>query len=174
MESTDTNTVTVKTRIPDATMGLRAYEDFFLERGYGCSVPDCKEDHSTKQPDKRLSKVDLSAMMHNGECGLVVDGLWGETDVVFPFAVYEAKKKSTSLETATYQVYHACKTYLAMLDDLARNPDNVAEYQAEGSNKHQMFAFVSCGALWQVFVAWSRAEDCVSIEIDLFINARNK
>ena len=101
-------------------------------------------------------------MMHDHDCGLIVDGVWGKTDLVFPFAVYEAKKRASSFEEAEGQVYHACKTYLAMLDDLARNPDNVAEYQSEDSSRYQLFAFTSCGPAWEVFVAWKLLDTCVS------------
>ncbi|KAH6887635.1 hypothetical protein B0T10DRAFT_461073 [Thelonectria olida] len=51
--------------------------------------------------------------------------------------------------------------YLAMLDDLARNPDNVAEYQAEESERYQIFAFTSCGSYWQVSVALNLLNDCI-------------
>ncbi|KAL6816729.1 hypothetical protein V8C40DRAFT_77420 [Trichoderma camerunense] len=152
---------TVKKRIPDATIGLRSYDDFFLKRGYLCNIPDCKEDHTTLQPDKRLSNRDLLSMMNNPECGLIVDGTWGKTELLFPFAVYEAKKKATNYEQAEDQIYHACRTYLAMLDDLARDPNNVAEYQTEESSKYQLFAFTSCGSYWQVFMAWNMVHDCM-------------
>jgi hypothetical protein len=152
----------VKKRIPDATIGLKSYNDFFLKRGYVCSAPDCKEDHSTMQPDKRLSERDLRAMMHDPECGLAVDGVWGKTELLFPFAVYEAKKRATLHQQAEEQIYHACRTYLAVLDDLARNPNNVAEYQTEESSKYQIFAFASCGSHWQVFLVWNFVHDCVS------------
>ena len=46
---------TVETRIPDATLGLTTFDDYFLERCFWCSVPDCKEQHGEKQPDRRLS-----------------------------------------------------------------------------------------------------------------------
>lgn len=116
----------------------------------------------TMQPDKRLSEHDLQAMMLDPECGLVVDGVWGKTELLFPFAVYEAKKTATLYQQAEEQIYHACRTYLAMLDDLARNPNNVAEYQTEESSKYQMFAFVSCGSSWQVFAVWNMLSGCVS------------
>ncbi|KAM7190145.1 hypothetical protein V8F33_009622 [Rhypophila sp. PSN 637] len=160
MEKDDNGQCTLKTRIPDGTLGLRAYDDYDLKRGYICDVPDCKEDHSTKQPDKRLSEDRLKAMMHNPECALVVDGVWGKTDLVFPFAVYEAKKRASSYEAAESQIYHACLTYLAMLDDLARNPDNVAEYQTADSSKYQLFAFTSCGSYWEVYVGWNFLDAC--------------
>jgi len=142
-------------------MGLKSYDDFLLKRGYVCSVSDCKEDHSTMQPDKRLWEHDLQTMMHDPECGLVVDGVWGKTELLFPFAVYEAKKIAGNFRQAEDQIYHACKTYLAMLDDLARNPNKVAEYQTEESSKYQIFAFASCGSYWQVFMVWNMLNDCV-------------
>ncbi|KAF4610405.1 hypothetical protein G7Y89_g15713 [Cudoniella acicularis] len=138
LETDDAGKEAVKKRIPDATIGLKSYDDFYLKRGYVCSVSDCEEDHSTMQPDKRLSEHDLQAMMYDPECGLVVDGVWGKTELLFPFAV----------------------TYLAMLDDLARNPNNVAEYQTEESSKYQLFAFASCGSYWQVFMVWNMLHDC--------------
>ncbi|KAL2678708.1 hypothetical protein Neosp_009459 [[Neocosmospora] mangrovei] len=140
----------VKTKIPDATMGLPSYGNCYLEHGYICTYPGCNDEHIAKQPDERLSKDLLSAMMQNPECGLIVDGVWGKTDLIFPFAVYEAKKRATSFDGAEDQIYHACRTYLAMLDDLARNPDNVSEYQSEESEKYQLFAFTSCGSYWQL------------------------
>lgn len=121
-------------------MGLRIYRDDYLKRSFKCSISECKEDNSIQQLVYTLSKEDLHAMMHNSKCRLVVDGLWGATDLVFPFPVYKAKKKPISLKAAYNQVYHAYKAYLAMLDDLARNPDNVAEHQIEESTKYQMFA----------------------------------
>jgi hypothetical protein len=162
LEIDDAGKETVKKRIPDATIGLKSYDDFHLKRGYPCSVSDCEEDHSTMQPDKRLSERDLQAMMHDPECGLVVDGVWGKTELLFPFAVYEAKKRATYYQQAEDQIYHACRTYLAMLDDLARNPNNVAEYQTEESDTYQLFAFASCGSYWQVFIVWNMLHDCVS------------
>ncbi|KAL2129959.1 hypothetical protein VTI74DRAFT_7064 [Chaetomium olivicolor] len=151
---------TVKTRVPDATFGLKTYDSYDLKGGYVCEVPDCKIDQSGQQPDKRLSKDRLHAMMYDAECGLVVDGVWGKTDIVFPFAVYEAKKRAGSYKPAEDQIYHACKTYSAMLDDLARNPNNVAEYQTKESSQYQMFAFTPCGSYWEVFLAWNWLDDC--------------
>ncbi|KAJ6783575.1 hypothetical protein PWT90_06792 [Aphanocladium album] len=123
---------------PDATIGLKSYDEFFLKRGYICSVPDCEEDHDNMQPDERLSEDKLQAMMRNPNCGLVAN----------------------DYEHAESQVFHACMTYLAMLDDLVRNPDSVTEYQTRESSKYQLFAFVSCGAYWQVFVAWNMLGAC--------------
>lgn len=153
----------MKRKIPDATIGLKSYDENFLKRGYICDDPsNCKEDHTTMQPDKRLSERDLKSMMHNPECGLIVDGVWGETILLFPFAVYEAKKSPLHVEQVEDQIHHACTTYLAMLDDLARDPNNVAAYQTGDSTKYQIFAFTSCGPVWQVMIAWNFLNKCVS------------
>lgn len=154
----------VKTRIPDATLGLTAYDtfDFNFSRDHVCTGPDCDVDHTT-EPDTRLSQGRLVAMMHTRECGLVVDGSWGNADIVFPFAAYEAKKRAMGYEAAKEQIRHACRTYLAMLDDLVRNPDNVTEYQTEDSSKYQFFALTSCGSFWEVYLAWNFLDRCVSL-----------
>lgn len=166
MEFTDDNIATVKRRIVDATMGLSTYCGDELKRRFKYSIPEREGGHIIRHLVQTLSQKDLHSMMHDDDCGLVVDGLWGLTDVVFPFAVYEAKKKSMSLKAAQNQVYHACRAYLAMLDDLARDPNNISEYQTEESHTYQMFAFVSCGSFWQVFVVWSPVRGCVSINFD--------
>ncbi|KAI0154184.1 hypothetical protein GGR57DRAFT_467495 [Xylariaceae sp. FL1272] len=161
VERDEKEATVVKQRIPDATLGLRTYDDYDMKHGYRCDDVDCKIDHSPMQPDRMLQRDDLSAMMHDATCGLVVDGVWGKTSLVFPFAVYEAKKRSTSDEEAERQIYHACRTYLAMLDDLARNPNNVAQYQTNESSEYQLFAFTSCGSSWQAFMAWKQFDACL-------------
>ena len=162
LERNDEAEASVKKRIPDATLGLRSYDDSFLKRGFTCEDSDCIDDHGEMQPDERLSKKELLDMTYDRKCGLVVDGVWGAAELLFPFAVYEAKKRSSSYQEAEKQVYHACRTYLAMLDDLARNPNNVSEYQTEESFKYQLFGFVSCGPVWEVFAAWNWLGSCVS------------
>ncbi|KAI1739461.1 hypothetical protein F4680DRAFT_421648 [Xylaria scruposa] len=152
----------VKQRVPDATMGLKTYDDWEPKHSSTCTADDCKIkiDHSSLQPDKRLSCHHLIRMMNVASCGLIVDGVWGKASLVFPFAVYEAKKWVSSYEAAEGQIYHACRTYLAMLDDLARDPDNVAEYQTSESSKYQLFAFTSSGPYWQVYAAWNHLNQC--------------
>ncbi|KAF9770581.1 hypothetical protein IL306_011853, partial [Fusarium sp. DS 682] len=151
----------LKYRIPDWTMGLKSYEDFFLKRGFICNDEDCTDDHEKQQPDKRLSDTRLREMMESPDCGLVVDGVWGQTKLLFPFAIYEAKKDVSSMTAAVGQISHACKTYLAMLDDLARDPDDISRYQERTSDKYQLFAFTSCGSYWQAFTAWNYKGECM-------------
>ncbi|UKZ53379.1 hypothetical protein TrVGV298_007171 [Trichoderma virens] len=158
-EDTDGNEI-VKTRIPDATFGLTTYDSSAIDLNREFMVAGYQADYSNKQPDDRLSKDRLKAMTHNPQCGLVVDGVWGEADIVFPFAVYEAKKRVEDYEDAKQQIQHACQIYLSMLDDLARDPKNVAKYQTEGSHPCQMFALVSHGSRWSVYMVWSSFETC--------------
>lgn len=43
-------------------------------------------------------------MMNNPACGLIVDGVWGKADIIFPFAVYEAKKRAVKYKEAENQI----------------------------------------------------------------------
>lgn len=142
-------------------MGLKSYNDFDLKNGYLCTVTDCRIDHAHEQPQKTLSESRIKLQMYMQECGLMVDGVWGETDILFPFAVYEAKKKVSSFDQARNQIYHACRTYLAMMDDLARVPSDVSKYQTEGSKQQQIFALMSCGYKWEVYAVWQFFGSCV-------------
>lgn len=67
-----------------------------------------------------------------------------------------------SYEEAEDQIYHACQTYLAMLDDLAHDPSDVSKYQTDTSSSYQIFAFTSCGSYWQIFAAFNLLDDYVS------------
>jgi hypothetical protein len=153
----------VQKRIPDATLGFRSYIDSDLQHGYTCTETDCKIDHIHHQPHKSLLERRLKNQMNNQQCGLIVDGVWGKTDILFPFAVYEAKKKTTTYEQAKNQIYHACQTYLGMMDDLARDPKDVSKYQSKESEYHQIFAFISCGSYWEVYTAWQFHGSCVRV-----------
>lgn len=149
-------------------MGLRSYDASDLEHGYRCTVSDCKVDHDSMQPHESLLEDRILMQMDKWECGLIVDGIWGETNLMFPFAVYEAKKSADSWEHAENQVYHACRTYLAMLDDLARNPTDVTRYQSKESESYQLFGFTSCGSYWKVYIAWHFLASCVSVLSDSY------
>lgn len=155
-------TSSVKRRIPDATMGLRTYIRSDLDHGYTCDVVDCKINHDSMQPNKTLLESRIRTQMYDRQCGLTVDGIWGESNLIFPFAVYEAKKSYDTWEQAEDQIYHAFKVYLGMLDDLARDPTNVTEYQTEESARYQLFGFTSCGPAWKVYIAWNFLDSCVS------------
>jgi hypothetical protein len=162
IEKDANNNKSVKRRIPDATMGLRTYSDSDLEHGYTCNVVDCKVNHDSMQPNESLLDYRIDAQMYDKQCGLIVDGIWGESNLIFPFAVYEAKKRASTWEKAEDQVYHAFQVYLAMLDDLARDPLDVTRYQSEESARYQLFGFTSCGSCWKVYIAWNFLDNCVS------------
>jgi hypothetical protein len=153
----------VRRRIPDATMGLRTFDDSDLKHGYTCELEDCQTNHESMQPSKSLLDSRIDDQMYDRRYGLIVDGVWGESNLVFPFAVYEAKKRASTWEQAEDQVYHTFKVYLAMLDDLARDPSDVTTYQSEESTHYQLFGFTSCGSCWRVYIAWYFLDGCVSI-----------
>jgi len=132
--------VDIKFKIPDATLGLASYRHEELDA-------TSREFCSTAHPS--LAKDALMLQMFLRKCGLVVDPKWGNPDLLFPFGVYEAKKSPIYHEDAKSQVYHAATTYLSMLDDLARNPQKLAEYQSPDSDKYQIFCFTSAGPQWR-------------------------
>ncbi|KAI8943533.1 hypothetical protein NX059_001529 [Plenodomus lindquistii] len=47
-----------------------------------------------------------------------------------------------------------------MLDDLARDPLNISEYQSQESEHYQLFGFTSCGPDWKVYIAWKFLDNC--------------
>jgi hypothetical protein len=145
------------------TMGLRAYDTYELENGFYCEVADCKEDHSSLAPHPSLSKERIEKQMNERECGLIVDGTWGKSDIIFPWGVYEAKRRAISYRDSECQIYEALMVYLGMLDDLARNPNDCNHYQYEDSEEYQMFGFTSNGPPWSVYVAWKELGGCVSL-----------
>lgn len=158
----DGSNVSVKRKIPDATIGLRAYSELDIETGFRCELKDCKDDHSALAPHPALAKEDILEMMNEPECGLVVDGIWGKADIIFPWAVYEAKKRAISYDQSEAQIYHALRVYMGILDDLARDPNYVGRYQTPNSDQYQIFGFTSNGPAWGVYVAWKFLGGCVS------------
>ncbi|KAI8958205.1 hypothetical protein F5Y11DRAFT_351789 [Daldinia sp. FL1419] len=72
---------------------------------------------------------------------------------VFPFAVYEAKRSSTSDSEAERQITHTYDRYLGLLDSIARDPRDPSKYQWRTSHEYQVFAFTSCASTWRVYVA---------------------
>ena len=96
--------LTVRKKIPDATMGLRTYTEEQM-KGFKCTAEDCTIDHSVMEPHQNLSKRKLLDMTSQRETGLVVDGLWGKADIIFPWAIYEAKKGRIRPENAESQIF---------------------------------------------------------------------
>lgn len=89
----------------------------------------------------------------------MADPKWGETDLVFPFAVYEAKGWSGDCREARRQACEGAVCYLDMLDNLARTPGAVGStkpYQTATSHQYQVFALTSFGAHWHLLVGYRR------------------
>ncbi|GFF96763.1 hypothetical protein IFM47457_11049 [Aspergillus lentulus] len=133
-------------RIPDATFGLAT----FKPRDYQNILAEWDLDHDR-----------LEALLLHRHCGLISDPRWGYADLVFPFAVYEAKGWGGDAREARRQGCSAGAVYLDMLDSLARQPGKVAQknrvYQsAKSRSKNQVFVFTSFGAHWHVLVGYKR------------------
>ncbi len=131
-------------RTPDATFGLATFSE--RESNLPVWADELRRD--------RLEKL----LLHR-KCGLLVDPKWGETDLVFPFAVYEAKGWSGDCREARRQACLAAATYLDMLDDLGRTPRPVGStkpYQTATSHHYQVFALTSFGAHWHLLVGYRR------------------
>jgi hypothetical protein len=134
----------VKSRIPDATFGLATFAE---------SVD------SSPVWVKELSRELLERLLLHPKCGLRADPKWGETDLVFPFAVYEAKGWSGDPRAARRQACEGAACYLDMLDSLARTPgppDSPRVYQTKKSHQYQVFVLTSYGAHWHLLVGYRR------------------
>jgi len=135
---------TVVQRTPDATFGLSTFSA-------------CEPDLTVCADELRRTR--LERLLLYRKCGLLIDPKWGETDLAFPFAVYEAKGWDGDCREARYQASLAGATYLDMLDDLARRPGTVGSikpYQTATSHCYQVFALTSFGAHWHVLVGYRR------------------
>jgi hypothetical protein len=81
-------------------------------------------------------------------------------DLVFPFAVYEAKGWSGDPREAQRRACAAGAAYLDMQDALARVPDSAEiadrDYQFTDSQNSQVFALTSFGAHWHIMVGYRR------------------
>jgi hypothetical protein len=92
-------------RIPDATFGLATSTNY--------ESPGFAEE---------LTHNALQRMLLHPKSGLIADPSWGRTDLVFPFAVYEAKGWDGDCRDARRQACAAPAVYLDLVDNLARTP----------------------------------------------------
>lgn len=132
-------------RIPDATFGLATFKP---------------RDYQTPVASYALDYGRLQALLLHRHCGLISDPRWGESDLVFPFAAYEAKGWSGDPRDARRKACAAAAAYLDILDDLARLPGKIGRrsgaYQTAESRSTQTFAFTSFGAQWHILVGYRR------------------
>ncbi|KAH7165369.1 hypothetical protein EDB81DRAFT_917353, partial [Dactylonectria macrodidyma] len=134
-------------RIPDATFGLATFDVQDGQNPLACD---------------ELDRDKLKALALHPETELISDPKLGDANLVFPFAVYEAKGWNGDARVARYQACSAGAVYLDMLDALARHPfpidipDFGRPYQALGSQNTQVFALTSFGAHWHILVGYRR------------------
>jgi hypothetical protein len=133
------------TRIPDATFGLATFQPKHYQNAIASYDLDARR---------------IQALALHRNCGLLSDPRWGGRDLVFPFAVYEAKGWSGDPREARHQACSAAVAYLDLLDALARHPGKEGQregaYQASESRNSQVFALTSFGAHWHVMVGYRR------------------
>lgn len=132
-------------RIPDATFGLATFQP---------------RDYQNAVAEWDLDRERLEALLLHRQSGLISDPRWGETSLVFPFAVYEAKGWSGDAREARRQACLAAKVYLDLLDDLSRQPgkagEKLGQYQTDQSRNSQVFVYTSFGAHWHILVGYKR------------------
>lgn len=109
-----------------------------------------------------LNRDKLKALALHPQTELISDPKLGDANLVFPFAVYEAKGWTGDARVARYQACSAGAVYLDILDALARHPLSVdipdfgRAYQFRDSNNTQVFALTSFGAHWHILVGYRR------------------
>jgi hypothetical protein len=135
---------TVK-RIPDASIGLATFHPQHYQNANASYELDAE----------RLQALTL----HKGT-SLISDPRLDESDLVYPFLVYEAKGWSGDPREARLQACAAGASYLDMLDALARCPGPSGKmegaYQFHGGRSAHVFALTSFGAYWHVMVGYRR------------------
>ncbi|VUC32087.1 unnamed protein product [Clonostachys rosea] len=133
------------TRIPDATFGLATFQPKHYQNAIASYDLDARR---------------LQALALHRNCGLLSDPRWGDSDLVFPFAVYEAKGWGGDPREARRQACSAAAAYLDLLDALARHPGREGKrdgaYQTTEGRSSQVFALTSFGAHWHVLVGYRR------------------
>ncbi|OCK83529.1 hypothetical protein K432DRAFT_346972 [Lepidopterella palustris CBS 459.81] len=123
----------VKHRIPDYSLGLSTVRrDVYYSRG----------PRSVDWPSS-LIRERIENQTAYRSCGLIGDPNWGKNVLVFPWAVYEAKKNNSGSATAREQLHESMAVYLGMLHDLCRDPEDPNKYQRDAPECHQIFGILS-------------------------------
>lgn len=125
-------------RIRDATFGLATFK------------PADYPDYPNSLDLWSLDRDCLESLLFHRHCGLISDPRWGDVDLVFSFAVYEAKGRSGDPREARRRACSAGAVHLDMLDNLAKKPGPAGgkgrPYQTAQSCNSQAFALTSFGA----------------------------
>ncbi|KAK6820341.1 hypothetical protein RU639_007511 [Aspergillus parasiticus] len=134
-------------RIPDITFGLSSY--------ILADPEDEGVDGRERWIRRSLQRTSLISSIYTfDELSLIVDGKWGGDTIIFPFAVYEAKKNQKSEIEVKIQLKLAFNTYLQMLDRLVRQPGTIDKYQSARAPVFPIFGFTSSGRIWRMYVAY--------------------
>lgn len=154
----DTKLIYMGKRIPDITFGLSVYES------------GDPEDEGVDERERRIRRSLQKTRLDNNiwsldGLSLVTDPKWGQHTLLFPFAVYEAKKNQKSEVQVKLQLKLAFNTYLKMLDNLVRKPGK-KEYQSSesGSRMSPIFGFTSSGSMWRMYIGY--LPNCVQNDPD--------
>jgi hypothetical protein len=135
---------TVIQRTPCTTFGLATFSE---------------HESVLSESANELCRNRLEKLLLHRKCGLLADPTWGETDLLFPFAVYEAKGRAGDCREARHEACLAGATYLDLLDDVARRPgpvNSTKPYQMVSSHNYQVFVLTSFGAHWHLLVGYRR------------------
>ena len=87
----------------DLTLGLATYKDDYTE--YMKSIWSGNPERRPRDPGYHEFLVEqcLRDQMHCSHSGLLVDGWWGKANLIFPFAVYEAKKVAETIQKQDFR-----------------------------------------------------------------------
>ncbi|OTA53314.1 hypothetical protein K449DRAFT_470066 [Hypoxylon sp. EC38] len=109
--------------------------------------PDSETEHyGTGQPaHQNFAGKPKHGRMYSDQFRMMPNYEYFRKNIVFPFAVYEAKKSSGSDTQAEKQAAGACDRYLGIIDQVVRDPRNSKKYQWKNSRDYQIFAFTSRG-----------------------------
>jgi hypothetical protein len=142
------------------TFGLRSHFNFALE-GFRRDK-DSKDCKNLLPIHESLIKERIHKQLHYRPCGLVVDPRWNQHTLLFPWAIYEAKKAAETFERAESQLYTVGSVCLGMLDDLCRDPENPQKYQEGAPKDHIIFGITSSANLVIIYRIMTFLGDCVS------------
>jgi len=153
--------VSLQKRYPDITFGLATVWDAAVQHQikHKNGEISCDQHHTRAHPS--LTKERIHKQLFHRRCGLIVDPRWGSVDLIFPWAIFEAKKSTVPLVDAEDQLHEGTSVYLGMLDDLARDPNAPDKYQDSRGNGPQLFAFACSGPLLWIYTAFDFLGDHV-------------
>jgi hypothetical protein len=128
-------------------------------------LASCQDDDENELDWAQFQRHLLSRALLHPNYGLIADPNWGETDLLFPFVVYEAKKfrKHDAWNDPTTEAFNqasdAAKIFLKMQSTLSHRPGPAHAYrepspESESPICEQVFMFTSVGSQWHLHVGY--------------------